>query len=49
MVPLEEPKGALFQSMDPAGRRLTGPALERLRRQMVALDERVGAAREARR
>ena len=28
MVPLEEPKGALFQSMDPAGRRLTGRALE---------------------
>ena len=26
---LEEPKAALFQSMDPAGRRLTGRALER--------------------
>ena len=26
---LEEPKAALFQSVDPAGRRLTGRALER--------------------
>ena len=28
-VELEEPKAALFQTMDPAGRRLTGRALER--------------------
>ena len=27
---LEEPKAALFQTVDPAGRRLTGRALERL-------------------
>ena len=38
---LEEPKAALFQSMDPPGRRLTGRALER--RLMLAMIKRRAA------
>ena len=39
---LEEPKAALFQSVDPAGRRLTGRALER--RVVLAMIKRRAAA-----
>ena len=39
---LEEPKAALFQSMDPTGRRLTGRALER--RLVLAMIERRASA-----
>ena len=39
---LEEPKAALFQSVDPAGRRLTGRALER--RVVLAMVKRRAAA-----
>ena len=39
---LEEPKAALFQSMDPAARRLTGRALER--RVALAMIKRRAAA-----
>ena len=39
---LEEPKAALFQSMDPSGRRLTGRALER--RVVLAMIKRRAAA-----
>ena len=41
---LEEPKVALFQSVDPAGRRLTGRALER--RVVLAMIKRRAAAAE---
>ena len=39
---LEEPKAALFQTVDPAGRRLTGPALDR--RLVLAMIKRRAAA-----
>ena len=39
---IEEPKAALFQTMDPAGRRLTGRALER--RLVLAMIKRRAAA-----
>ena len=39
---LEEPKAALFQSVDPAGRRLTGRALQR--RLVLAMIKRRAAA-----
>ena len=41
-VGLEEPKAALFQTMDPAGRRLTGRALDR--RLVLAMIKRRAAA-----
>ena len=39
---LDEPKAALFQTMDPAGRRLTGRALDR--RLVLAMIKRRAAA-----
>ena len=42
---LDEPKAALFQSMDPSGRRLTGRALER--RVVLAMIKRRAAGRRA--
>ena len=42
---LEEPKAALFQTMDPAGRRLTGRALDR--RLVLAMSQAAGRGRGA--